>query len=401
MKKRIFVLLSALVLSASVALAATPTAPVFSMTVKSTKVANGANWSNDGGRELAVDGNNIYAAFHGPYGEPSVIRSTDGGATWGMPAVLANDPAGNASYNMRIAVAKDPLYTGKKIVCVTWVTMDGSLMYSYFVDRPTGTTWSTPVVIANTWETVNLAAAPNGSLHLLFIDSSTGLNYYATATNAEAPFSTPKQVPWSESNQSLAIDSNNNLYVTETHYDSVLGNTLYYHNKPASSSSWSSVVVAKTDTTNEINDNVSIAVYDANNIYIAFKKYPLTVANSENHVWLASSSNAGKTWTQKIVTPNATVYGTHPSITVNSSKVVTIAAHYVNYGPDGRITINKTSDNGTTWSANVSVIGNNQASTALDSAGKVCVLSNLDDIIDTFRNGSLGNPASLYFSREK
>jgi len=399
--KKILVLAAGLVLSASVVMAATPVAPVMSMTVKSTKVANGSNWSNDGGREMVVDGSNIYAAFHGPYGEPSVIRSTDGGLTWGLPAVLANDPAGNASYSIRIAVAKDPLYAGKKIVCATWVTLDGSLMYSYFVDRPTGTTWSTPVVIANTWDTVNLAAAPNGSLHVLFISSSDGKNYYSTAASAEAPFSTPKELPWSESNQSLAIDSNNNLYVTETHYDSVLGNTLYYHNKPASSSSWSTVAVAKSDAIYEINDNVSIAVYDTSNIYIAFKKYPLNDANAEYHVWLASTSNGGRSWSQKIVTPNATVYGTHPSITVNSSKVVTIAAHYVTYGAEGRITLNKTSDNGATWSANVSVIGNNQASTALDSAGKVCVLSNLDDRIDTFRNGSLGSSPALYFSREK
>jgi hypothetical protein len=223
-----------------------------------------------------------------------------------------------------------------------------------------------------------------------------------SAVTAEASFSAPSLVSWTDdSNRSMAIDSNNNIYVAETHWIDSTGATLSFHKKAAGNSSWSTVDVAVATPTLQVDDNISIAVYDANNIYIAFKQYPFTVPNAENHVWLAATSNGGTTWSKKIVSPNSTVYGTHPSITVNSSKVVAIAAHYVNYGPDGRITINKTSDNGTTWSANVSVIGNNQASTALDSAGKVCVLSNLDDIVDTFRNGSLGSPASLYFSREK
>ncbi len=399
MKKMFAVVATALMVSATIAQAATPAAPVMSMAVKSTKVANGANWSNDGGRELIVDGSNVYAAFHGPNGEPSVIRSTDGGLTWGQPAVLAAD---NSSNSIRITLTKDPVYTGKKILFATWGASSGAQMYSYFVDRPTGTTWTAPAqfpwVSPYGYGIYALGAAPNGTLHIIY-DDGTG-TYYASAASAEAAFTTPVQLPWTTSNNSMTFDSNSNMYVVETH-DTVAGPMLSYHKKSAGGTTWSTIDVAKSDATYEVNDNVSIAVYDANNIYIAFKFYPLTVTNAENHVWLAATSNGGNSWSKRIVTPNATVYGTHPSITVNSSKVVTIAAHYVNYGPDGRISINRTSDNGATWSANVTVPGNNQASTALDSTGKVCVLSNSDATIDTFLNGSLGSPAALYFSREK
>ena len=63
MKRVLVTAAAALVLSAGVALAATPTAPTFSMTVKAAKVADGSAEVNGGGRAVVVDGNNVYVAF--------------------------------------------------------------------------------------------------------------------------------------------------------------------------------------------------------------------------------------------------------------------------------------------------------------------------------------------------
>jgi len=402
MKKMVAAVAAVLTMSASVALAATPVAPVFSMTVKTTKVADGSAEVNDS-RQVVVDGSNVYVAFTGPTNMPSISRSTDGGLTWTTPAVLSTTGS-----QIRIAKAKDPLNSTKNIIVATWSDVDG-LKYSYFADRATTTGWSVPTVVTtNTVEpwTVKIGASPDGAVHILYSDA--GTMYYTSTANAEAVFGAPDALSWCANgdNYGIAFDSANNVYVAETSYATGSDN-VYFHKKAAGSSTWSTVTVAATAGTTSIGDNVSIAVYDANNIYIAYKQYSLMETNPTNHIWVAASSNGGNSWTKRIVTPNSSVYGTYPSITVNSSKVITVVGHYVDWGPTGRISVNKSSDNGATWSANVTVPGNSSNGSTLDSAGKVVVLSALygfTDLDPKFFSGTAtdgGSPQAIYFTREK
>ena len=45
-----------------------------------------------------------------------------------------------------------------------------------------------------------------------------------------------------------------------------------------------------------------------------------------------------------VVTPNAAYYCTHPSIAVDAKKIITVAAHCVEYGPNGKVFVNRSSD---------------------------------------------------------
>jgi hypothetical protein len=389
MKKRILVLLAGFIFCASMAMAATPAAPVFNLAAKSTKVADGYIDDVNDNRLLVVDGNNAYVAFNGTNGEARVVRSTDAGLTWGVPVLLSATGS-----QPRIAKVKDPLNAANNLIIVTWSDVDG-IRYSNF----NGAAWSSPVVaIPNSqafdpW-TVTLAAAPNGSVHLFFNNGSDAI-LYASANNAEASFTSPVQLPWSANwnNYTIAFDSSSNIYAAETY------NGVTFHKKAVGSNAWSSVAISPADTS----DNLSIAVYDANNIYIAYKHDNGTTLN----IWVAASSNGGNTWTNRPVTPNSTVYGTYPSITVNSSKVITVVGHYVNWGPDGRITVNKSSDNGATWSANVNVAGTGHNGSVLNASGKVCVVSSLYGATETDASFYAGAPTdwnqarAIYFSREK
>ncbi len=405
MKKMLVTAAATLVLSASVAMAATPAAPVMSMTVKTTKVATGEISVPDG-RQLVVDGNNVYVAFTASDGTPCISRSTDGGSTWRDPAVMSTDTTNS---RIRIAKAKDPLQTGKSIIVAAWGATDG-LKYSYFVERPNTAGWSIPVAIADSLTadatTMKVGAAPNGSVHLFFNDAD-GFKY-VTATKAESAFTTPILLPFATDSNwyGIGFDSSNNVYVVDT-----LNGSLNLHKKTAANSTWtnSTVIGSNVDTT-----AASIAVYDANNIYIAYKAVDAVINPPADlyanlTIWVAITNDGGKTWSKRPVTPNATVYGTYPSINVNSSKVITVVGHYGSWSATDRITINKSSDNGATWSPNVSVPGNTTNQSTLDSAGKVCVLSSINgsaELDPNFFAGTVTGPTwwnnvPIYFTREK
>lgn len=409
MKKILVVLTALFMMSATVVFAATPLAPVFSLTAKATKVAEGDIWSQSG-KQLVVDGTNVYVGFSGPNGVPSVIRSTDGGLTWGNAAILA---ASGIPSTVRIAVAKDPLNVGKKIVSAVWGAMDAEgnmvLWNSFYLDRPTLTSWSTPTIIAGVSigfvdpNSTSIAAAPDGSIHLIF-NNSNGNLYYWTAASADSNTNTPQLLPWGSgtSNHAITVDSSNSIHAVS--YSPFGANfSMDYHKKAAGSSTWSTVSVAVDDPSQGLTvsaDNVSIAAYDSNNIYIAFKQ----TSSGTLHVWLAATTNGGNTWTKRIVTPNANVYGTHPSIAVNATKVVAIAGYYEAYGPTARVSVNKTSDNGLTWSPSTNVIGNATPNIAVDSTQRFCVLSVLQEVTDPFINGSMTDiygPRAIYFTKEK
>jgi hypothetical protein len=408
MNKVLATLASAAVMSAGVAMAATPVAPVMSMAVKTTKVAEGDVYMYNGGRQLAIDGNNVYVAFTEPALQASIIRSIDGGLTWGEAAELNYTDNANGN-SIRIALAKDPLYPAKKIVAATYgTTNNNSINYRYYVDRPTGAIWSQPVVIDTGGDpySISMAAAPNGNVHVLYTDISNSNVYYASATTADSAFTfgplkytdpaTNLEVTATAlySEIAVATDSANNLYAVVPENESV---TLY--KKSYGSSTWTAKTVVDSGAANA----ASVAALDANNIYIAYRMQD----PKGSIMWIASTSNGGTSWTKKIVTPHSAQDSSRPSIAVNSSKVISLAATYNPYTPNAVVVINKSSDNGATWSPNTVVAGSHGASLAIDAAGKTAIVSEVYyDLISetdkTFQNGAAaGGYTPIYFTREK
>jgi len=386
MKKMFATIAATVVMGSTISMAATPVAPTFSVTTKASKIGEGGMFSPDG-RTLAIDGTTLYASFTGPNNSARVVRSIDGGLTWGLSADLAINSYGDS---LRLALAKDPLNSTKKILCAVWTdTANMSLQYAYF--RPSGNGWSTPVTIAPAvdYTGITMAAAPNGSIHVIFNDLF-GVAQYATASSATDLFSQPVSLGWEGSgNLAITADSSNNLYAAETG-----NNVLRFHKKTVGSSSWSTVTI-DTNT----GDNVSIALYDSNNIYIAYLGIDYDVA-------IAVSTNGGTLWTKRAVNAAiaATTTTTHPSIAVSAGKVLALAS----YSRNPSITyVNKSSDNGVTWSTATQIAGNRHPSIAFDSAGKINMVSyiQLEDTptTDSFLVGTATDPYSnpVYYTKEK
>lgn len=381
MKKMFATTAAALMLSAGVALAATPTAPTFSVTTTQIKVGEGDLFSQDG-RNIVVDGSTIYASYSGNAGEFRIVRSTDGGLTWGQSAVFSSAyaPFGH------IALAKDPLNTSKKVLCAIWPGETG-LQYAYF--RPNATGWSTPVTVANfasPYVGSAIVSSPDGKVHMVFNDDAD--TYYTSAATAEASFSAPVNLGFVSGNLALTSDASNSLYLAETG-----NNILTFHKKLVNESAWTT----KTLDTNT-GDNVSIAVYDANNIYIAY------LVSGGSDVALTVTSNGGTTWTKRTVNPAIAGNSTHPSIAVNANKVIALASF--TRTPTNSQYINKSSDNGATWSPATQIANFRHGSVAFDSAGKINMVSfkalngyTIDDFTQNTNTDPYAN--AIYFTKEK
>lgn len=415
--KRLVSLAGALALAgAPFATSAAPAAPSFNQTVRSIKVSDGFSFQSNGGRQLIVSGNLVYVAFGNLLGEPTIARSSDGGATFPTFVSMVSDPADPADgQSIRIALAADPLQPGKKILFAAWATQGGQIRSSYHAERPDYTGWSVPVAIVGSgvWgHTLSVGAAPNGSIHVMFDqDDGAGMveTRYMTAPDATAPFGEVAPTPWRGGDTSMAFDLFSNVYVVSSSGNAdQTGRDLLFHRKAPTGHDWTTMTLLTSSETVGIGDNVSIAVADPSAVYIAYKRHWTDDPNPGNHVHLASSTDGGATWTFRPVTPNATVYGTHPSVavsTLNGVRTVTVAAHYVNYGPDGRVSVNKTTDGGLTWSNNASINGVLQVSLALDERGKALIsyaAEYLQPGDEAFATGSAyQNGRAIFFSRER
>jgi len=385
MKKTLALTTALILTSAPLVCAPSHAAPVLGMGATTTRVAEGSLLPPKDSKQLIVDGKKMYAGFKGLNGAPSVVKSTDGGLTWGNASTL--DRSGEAP---RIAVAIDTHYPGKKIVCAIWANA-GSLKYSYYTDRPTGAGWSPAVSVSGDInvpeESPVIAAAPDGSIHIFLTDYTN--NYYLYANTADGTFIGPTSVQseWgnypNSRDYAIATDSTNNVYVADTHDDQKTGSVLFLHKK-APGNGWliigneSHPYIDRTDANFTVSNHLSLAVYDANNMYIAYKKDPSS-GTPVSQIWLAATSNGSVQnphWALNPVAPKKTTYGTMPSVAVNARKILSVAGFYDAWGPGtAHVSINKTSDYGATWSDSGTIDGSGYPSIAIDSAGKTCVLT--------------------------
>jgi hypothetical protein len=390
MKKVISLVVAALALSASLALAA-PATPVFNAPVK---IAEGKiRTSSD---RVAFDGTSIYAAYgsltalDGSSEASRIVSSTNSGAIWGLSYILqASDPANNIwtdDLSVRVAVSNDPLFSGKKIVHAIWHAYNGvdgtdNIYYAYKANRPTLTGWSTPVAILTNTPTTSidgmgtsLMVTTNGAVHVV------SGNLYATASSPDSAFTTSEFVTNGWTPQAV-IDSTGNLYVVS--YD---GSSVFLTKKASGSSTWSTPTTVFTTATGGIS-YVSIAVADTNTYYVAY--------NDGAAMCLSVSTNAGRTWTKRTVIANQASNNFNPAIAVTSTKIITYVTEVFDAtGANPVIKVLRSSDNGATWSAAATIKGQATPSIALDSTNKAHILVR-DEV-----GGWTGN-ANLLWIKEK
>ena len=423
--RRVVAVVAGSLMMASVAMAATPAAPVLSV-VKS-KIADGRGEAH-GGPILAADGLNMYAAFKAPGNILKMAKSTDGGVTWGGAHTIYTLPAdpqlgGTSIDKMSLAVSTDPVTSTKKIVHVVWevrepaaVPQTCDIYYSY-ADASNLDVWSpSPALRINgstSLQDPTIAVAKNGVVFVkgeVIDQNRSGKLYLMTASSYQAGFFTEPALilPVSTTfplaanavgpvagDAEIFADASNNLHLSYPYCanaDCSLAG-IKYTKLPAGSSTWSTPTPVFPPSTAGSNHSGLVA-YDANNIYIS------TVQNG--NLTFFSSANGGSSWTKKVVfTKTATLKTSgYSDITVNASKALTIGGSFENLATNGTlinkdVKIYRSTDNGLTWSTATTVANTgNFMSLGVDGSGKVGIVTRIsEDIVD-------GEEAT-YFSKEK
>ena len=412
MKKRLSVLLAGLILSASVAMAASaPAAPVLS--VVKGKIADGIGYT-DGGTVFATDGLNVYCAFRAPGNTIKMVRSKDGGATWGGAHSIytsAYDPqtGANGLDKVSLALSGDAAFPNQKIVHVVWgVDSPNGIygakdIYYSWADAANLDAWSTPLRLNGSLTDLDDPAIAVTKAGIIFVKGEfDGKLYLMTSSAHDAGFFTePAMIPVSDAGRvagdaELFVDSSNNLHLSYPYYANAEGSLagIKYTRLPAGSSTWSNPVTVFAPSTAGANHS-GLTAYDANNIYIS------TIQNG--NLTFFSSSNGGSSWTKKVVFTKTSTLRTdgYSDITVNSSKAITIGSPVVKMATDGTelgrdTKIYRSTDKGVTWSAATTIpVTGNFISLGVDGNGKVGVLSHSDD------NFAVDGEGVTYFSKEK
>jgi hypothetical protein len=399
MKQMLAVTAAALMLSAGVALAATPVVPTFSITAGYTKVACGKIRTHNG---LVINGSNLYAVVNpeifgpgisaAPLGPKQIARSVDGGLTWQGPWTI-NPAAALDDYAERMAIAVSGTTT--KIVHAVWPSFDGATwgLYYSWANNADLETWSAPVKISGSAifsgsefddDTYNLIVDGKGLIHLVFMANSS--MYYSVATAAAAVFTEPvvitKSRPFKMAD--AVIDSSNNLHVIYDYLDSAGNTGLEYLKLPVGSSAWTTpkTVITPIATYNGL--RARLAAYDVNNLYIA-------AINTTSGIDFYSTTNGGTAWSKSTIA--GVLVDNVDSLAVSKTKVLAI-------GCGAGITkmhVFKSTD-GKSWSDSAPFSApQSNVVVAFDASNKLNVIS----------NSSYGSPPniwgerSIYFTKEK
>jgi hypothetical protein len=392
--KRVLAVVTGSLIMASVALAATPAAPSFTITGTVTKVGDGSNRA-PGGKVHTTDGTIFFSTIYNN-GTLYVVRSSDGGVTWQRAVPVVSDPSIEVA---SVAISGDSVYASQKTVHVVWeqANNDGSGTVSIYYSWANNTDlqWSVPVQIsgsvlaAPTWARTSITASKTGVLHVLF-QGIDGKMYYTTATRYDSAFSSPTAIPgtpdsWGDIE--MVLDSSNNLHVAYPVYDAASSKFGMQYTKKPAGLAWKSPVTVMPLTAGGADGFTSIAAYDANNIYIA--------GHNNQNVYVYRSTNGGTTWTQSIPFKGTTTVtpGRHISIAVNSAKALYVGTGFFNSTTGiEEARIFKSTDGGVTWSTGGVIPNMTSVSIATDASAKAAI--NLW--------GTNGNyDSTIYFTKEK
>jgi hypothetical protein len=363
MRLKILVLLTTLLLSATLAVASAK-APKFSTPM----IVGAGELTKTKKQSLAFDKTSIYATYEN--GGMKVVSSDNNGKKWNQSITFP----GSDSLSQRIAVSKDPLNSAKSIIHAIWKAGD-AVLYSYNGNSASQAGWSKPISALDlskipgqsSGEGINFAVASSGAVHVVYG------HYYVTASAPGALFSAPEQIqPDLEyAKSTLSTDSAKNLYAVHMSFDS---RAFYLSKKVADAASWPKPVkVYKTSA--DLSGDYDFVALDANNSYLA--AYEGAVEGNKGDLIILISTNGGATWIKRTVvanTPHGDA-GNNPTVVVSSNKVITYASEvYDAEGLNPVVKVWRSNDNGATWSTATTIKGSSTPYLTLDASGKVNLL---------------------------
>jgi hypothetical protein len=402
--------LSSLALAASLtvnpaAAQAAAAAPVLS--VVNTKLADGAA-NVDGGVNFVADGINLYSAVKTTANTLKLVRSKDGGVTWGgAHHIYAAGAEGNLD-QVSIAISSDAVDATKRILHVAW-SLDNGYVYYAWADASNLDSWSAPVrlndtfpgmnipnVVATTAGKVFVKTEFNNQLYLMVAD-----DYKTGQFTAPAPILDATIDGAVTADAEMALDASGNLHLSypfcyhETDWCSTGG--IKYTYLPAGSSTWQTPKVIFTQTNPGPSANhTGLAVYNNNTIYISTK-------NNDNLTFYGTT-NGGNSWTKKTVFSKTTTQQSSgfSDITVNSNKAITIGTMIGTTDTNGTllshdVKVYRSTDGGASWSSATTIPNAGYLSIGVDGNGKLGVLTRSIDNVDSKVDGEV----VTYFSKEK
>jgi hypothetical protein len=396
MRKKILVMLAGLMLSASLALASSPSAPVLSFV--NTKIADG-NGYTDGGPTFVFDGLKTYSVYKTAEGVIKLVKSVDGGATWGGAHRIAM-PVGNVN-GVTLAVSGDATVPSQKIVHVVWemdTEIGRDIMYTW-ADASNLDSWSDPIRANGSLtylQDPTIAVTKSGKI---YIKGQLEDQYFLMVSSAHDAgfFTEPSQIPISatfrnpNSDSEIFIDSANNLHLSFPYCSNTDCSTMgMKYTRMSSDGTWSNPVTITTTG----GGHSGIAAYDANNVCIG--------SIGGGNLSAYCTKNGGSSWNKKTLSPRTATqrYGSYVDVAVNSNKVFTVGSNLYAIASDGSETksstvLYRTNDGGASWStatAFPAAGGGGFIALGVDGNGKLGVLTERDSVD--------GEPAT-YFSKEK
>ena len=340
------------------------------------------NIGSSGSPQFAVSGNDVYAVWQAKTtGKYQIIfaKSTDGGATFSIPANLSN-ATGDSSYP-KIATSGNNIY-------ITWsyttTNKDYDVLFAKSNDR--GSTFSVPVNISNnlgdsglpqmsvsgnnvyvTWENNGL-----GNFEVFVAKSNDNGNTFGIPVNISndaAPSGAPQ-----------IVSSGKNVYVSWM--DKTSGNYDIFVAKSTDGGSTFSAPVNVSNTTKD--SGYQQITMSGNNVYVVWTE---TILNKNYDIFFAKSTDGGVTFSTPVnVSNNVGPSGWALVTAPNNIYVTWEDSTPGNYD----IFVAKSTDGGSTFDTPVNV-----SNTPQDSAFKQMVATN-DSVYLVWHDGALNQHEILF-----
>ncbi len=354
--------------------------------------------SAPGAKIMATDGRDFYVVSveRGQNGldERLIVTkvSTDGELA-ATPTMIDSRMIGLLDHNASVAVAGST----KKTVHAVWTVQpdkaSGTIGGVYYAraDVSDFKDWHKPLRISGSVTDINsllAVASRRGEIDVLFTGNG-GHVYYVTAHAPKFIFSKPVQIPGVTTtgdgrSVDAALDKNGNLHVAYLRTSGAGRIGVAYVKRRAGKKAWSKPVDVIPPSPVGDRGSMSIAAYDANNVYIAS-----TLINNKS-LDVYTSGNGGRSWTSQTVTEVKP--SKHASIAVGADKTLTVGVGHEIEAPLSEDAMIFRSVDGRNWQQILTIPQETSVNIVLDAHGKAGVLT----------RGAVGTDENqAYFTKEQ